>query len=70
MRGSPAAQGGLKAGDVIVSINDQSVERNEDVQKLVEKSKIGQPLEIKVQRNGKTVNLRVRPAPLPAAKRG
>ncbi|MEL6461883.1 MAG: HhoA/HhoB/HtrA family serine endopeptidase [Cyanobacteria bacterium J06621_15] len=69
MRGSPASQGGLKAGDVIVSINDKSVERNEDVQKLVEKSKIGQPLEIKVQRNGKTVNLRVRPAPLPAARR-
>ena len=69
MRGSPASQGGLKAGDVIVSINDKSVERNEDVQKLVEKSKIGQPLEIQVERNGKTVNLKVIPAPLPAAKR-
>ena len=68
MRGSPASQGGLKAGDVIVSINDKSVKRNEDVQKLVEKSKIGQPLEIQVERNGKTVNLKVRPAPLPPAK--
>jgi len=69
MRGSPASQGGLKAGDVIVSINEKSVKRNEDVQKLVEKSKIGQPLNIQVQRNGKTVNLKVRPAPLPAASR-
>ncbi|MCJ8279812.1 MAG: trypsin-like peptidase domain-containing protein [Rivularia sp. ALOHA_DT_140] len=69
MRGSPASQGGLKAGDVIVSINKQSVKRNEDVQKLVEKSKIGQPLDIQVQRNGRTVNLTVRPAPLPAARR-
>lgn len=68
MRGSPASQGGLKAGDVIVSINDKSVKGNEDVQKLVEKSKIGQPLEIQVERNGKTVNLKVRPAPLPAAR--
>lgn len=68
MRGSPASQGGLKAGDVIVSINDKSVKSNEDVQKLVEKSKIGQPLEIQVERNGKTVNLKVRPAPLPAAR--
>ncbi len=69
MRGSPASQGGLKAGDVIVSINQQRVDRNEDVQKIVEKSKIGQPLGIEVERNGKTVKLTVRPAPLPAARR-
>ncbi len=68
MRGSPASQGGLKAGDVIVSIDKQRVTNNEDVQRLVEKSKIGQPLSIEVERNGKTVNLAVRPAPLPAAK--
>jgi Do/DeqQ family serine protease len=67
MSGSPASQGGLKAGDVIVSINNQSVKRNEDVQKLVEQSKIGQQLSIQVKRNGRTVNLSVRPAPLPAA---
>ncbi|MEO1560495.1 MAG: HhoA/HhoB/HtrA family serine endopeptidase, partial [Cyanobacteria bacterium J06632_19] len=69
MRGSPASQGGLKAGDVIVSINNQSVKRNEDVQKIVENSKIGQPLNLKVERNGRTVNLTVRPATLPAANR-
>ena len=69
MRGSPASKGGLKAGDVIVSINNESVKRNEDVQKLVEKSKIGQPLDIQIERNGKTVNLKVSPAPLPAARR-
>ncbi|MGB6300258.1 MAG: HhoA/HhoB/HtrA family serine endopeptidase [Rivularia sp. (in: cyanobacteria)] len=68
MSGSPASQGGLKAGDVIVSINNQPVTRNEDVQKLVEKSKIGQQLNIEVKRNGRTVNLAVRPAPLPPAR--
>ncbi len=69
MRGSPASRGGLKAGDVIVSINKQSVSKNEDVQKIVEKSKIGQPLSIQVERNGRTVQLTVRPAPLPIAGR-
>jgi Do/DeqQ family serine protease len=68
MRGSPASQGGLKAGDVITSINNQRVDNNEDVQKLVEKSKIGQPLDIEVERNGRKVKLAVRPAPLPAAR--
>ena len=68
MRGSPASQGGLKAGDVIVKINNQNVTRNEDVQKIVENSTIGQPLNIEVERNGRTVKLAVRPAPLPAAR--
>ena len=68
MRGSPASQGGLKAGDVIVKMNDQNVTRNEDVQKIVENSTIGQPLNIEVERNGRTVKLAVRPAPLPAAR--
>ncbi|MGB7375764.1 MAG: HhoA/HhoB/HtrA family serine endopeptidase [Rivularia sp. (in: cyanobacteria)] len=68
MSGSPASQGGLKAGDVIVSLNKQSVKGNEDVQKLVEESQIGQPLNVEVKRNGRTLNLTVRPAPLPAAK--
>ncbi|WP_414620031.1 HhoA/HhoB/HtrA family serine endopeptidase [Calothrix sp. CCY 0018] len=68
MSGSPASQGGLKAGDVIVSINNQSVKRNEDVQKLVEESKIGQQLNVEVKRNGTTVNLAVTPAPLPPAE--
>ncbi len=69
MRGSPASQGGLKAGDVIVSINKQRVIKNEDVQKIVENSQIGKPLDIEVERNGRTVKLAVRPAPLPAARR-
>ena len=69
MRGPPASQGGLKAGDVIVRINKQRVNKNEDVQKLVEKSEIGKPLTIEVERNGRTVELAVRPAPLPAARR-
>ena len=69
MRGSPASRGGLKAGDVIVKINKQGVDKNEDVQRIVENSKIGQPLNIEVERNGRTVKLSVRPAPLPAARR-
>jgi len=70
MRGSPASQGGLKAGDVIVSINKQPVNNNEDVQKLVENSTIGKPLNIEVQRNGRTINLAVRPEPLPTTGQG
>jgi serine protease Do len=62
---SPAATAGLRAGDVIERINNQSVTKQEEVQKLVEKSKIGFPLQLQVERNGRTVNISVTPAPLP-----
>ena len=62
---SPAAQGGLRAGDVIKSINNQPVTKVEEVQKLVENSKIGTPLQIQIERNGATSQVTVKPAPLP-----
>ncbi|WP_413176172.1 HhoA/HhoB/HtrA family serine endopeptidase [Anabaena azotica] len=62
---SPAAVGGLKPGDVIKSINNQPVSKVDEVQKLVENSQIGTPLQVQVDRQGKTVQLTVNPAPLP-----
>ncbi len=66
---SPASRAGLRAGDVIQSINGQTVNKNDEVQKIVEKSKVGVPLKIKVERNGRTVDLNVTPAPLPVERR-
>ncbi|QSJ21153.1 trypsin-like peptidase domain-containing protein [Nostoc sp. UHCC 0702] len=65
---SPAAIGGLRVGDVIQRINNQSVTKIEEVQKLVENSKIGSPLQIEVERNGQTTEVAVSPAPLPARR--
>ncbi|MFN6572278.1 serine protease [Nostoc minutum NIES-26] len=65
---SPAAVAGLRAGDVVQRINNQSVTKIEEVQKLVETSKIGSPLQIQVERNGKTTEIAVSPAPLPVRR--
>jgi S1-C subfamily serine protease len=62
---SPAAVGGLKPGDVIQSINNQPVNKVEEVQKIVENSQIGNPLQVQIDRNGRTFQLTVSPAPLP-----
>ncbi|MCX7593420.1 MAG: trypsin-like peptidase domain-containing protein [Fischerella sp.] len=62
---SPAAIAGLREGDVIQSINNQPVTDIEQVQKLVENSRIGIPLQLQVQRNGQNVQVAVKPAPLP-----
>ncbi|GAB1540243.1 HhoA/HhoB/HtrA family serine endopeptidase [Scytonema sp. NUACC21] len=65
---SPAAAAGLRQGDVIQGINNQPVTKIEDVQKIVENSKIGVPIQIQVQRGGQTTQIAVRPAPLPVRR--
>ncbi len=67
---SPAAAAGLRPGDVIKSISNQPVTKIEQVQKLVENSKIGSNLPIQVERNGQILQLAVRPAPLPVRREG
>lgn len=68
VRGSPAATAGLRAGDVIISINNKSVAKNEEVLKILENSQIGSPLQIQLERNGQTAQIAVSPAPLPAPR--
>ncbi|TVP56663.1 MAG: PDZ domain-containing protein [Nodularia sp. (in: Bacteria)] len=67
---SPASVAGLKSGDLIQRINNQPVTKIEEVQKLVEKSQIGIPLQIQVERNGQVISVAVSPAPLPARTQG
>ncbi|MBW4685170.1 MAG: trypsin-like peptidase domain-containing protein [Komarekiella atlantica HA4396-MV6] len=67
---SPASVAGLQSGDVIKSINNQPVTKIEEVQKLVENSKIGSTLQIQVERDGQSSQVGVRPAPLPVQREG
>ncbi|MBM7625118.1 S1C family serine protease [Sporohalobacter salinus] len=48
---SPADKAGLKAGDVIVEINDKEVRKPEDVVKLVEKAKVGDKIVLRILRD-------------------
>ncbi len=66
LEGSPAAQGGLKQGDVIQKINGASVKTASDVQSQVESSTIGTPLEVEVIRNNQPQTFKVRPGAFPA----
>jgi serine protease Do len=65
---SPAADAGLRQGDLILRINNQSVTKIEEVQRLVENSQIGNPLQIQVERNGQITQVAVKPQPLPAQR--
>jgi serine protease Do len=62
---SPAAKAGLKQGDVISTIEEQEVNLPQDVQKIVEKSKVGDTVKLALVRQNKNVNLPVQVGILP-----
>ncbi|BAY63926.1 peptidase S1 and S6 chymotrypsin/Hap [Calothrix brevissima NIES-22] len=61
---SPAASAGIRRGDVIVQIDGQAVSTAEQLQNVVENSRLGQVLQVKVQRGNQTQQLSVRTAEL------
>ncbi len=54
---SPAAAAGLKAGDVVVAINDRTVQSDNDLYNAEGIAPIGSTLELKVLREGKPMTL-------------
>lgn len=64
--GSPADDAGLRAGDVIQTINNQPVTTTEEFQRLVERSKVGSSLQLTLQRNEQSRQVAVRLEALPA----
>ena len=62
---SPAALAGFRPGDVIQKINNQPMLKSESVQKLVQNTKVGTSLQVEVNRDGKLINLEVKPGNLP-----
>ncbi|MBW4605962.1 MAG: trypsin-like peptidase domain-containing protein [Hassallia sp. WJT32-NPBG1] len=61
---SPAAAAGMRLGDVIVQIDGQPVATAEELQDIVENSRLGQTLQVKVLRGNQTQQLSVRTAEL------
>ncbi|MBW4658722.1 MAG: trypsin-like peptidase domain-containing protein [Drouetiella hepatica Uher 2000/2452] len=70
MEGSPAAQAGIRAGDVIQKIGGTTVTTADTVQSTVEASKIGEDLPIELRRDGQTLTIGVKPGVLPAQPAG
>lgn len=56
---TPAAAAGIRRGDVIVSFDGQSVTAADQLQSIVENSRVGQVIQIKVQRGDQTQQLAV-----------
>ncbi|HLO51088.1 MAG TPA: HhoA/HhoB/HtrA family serine endopeptidase [Kamptonema sp.] len=64
---SPAGSAGLRLGDIIQKIEGVVVNTPGEVQERVETSIIGKDLEVEVNREGKILKLKVKPAAFPPA---
>ncbi len=63
--GGPAEDAGIKSGDVIVTFNDHPVEEMRDLPRMVAETPIDQKAKVKVLRNGKQIELKVKVGELP-----
>jgi serine protease Do len=63
---SPAGKAGIKVGDVIIEYNGETVHYSSDLPHLVGRTRVGSDAKLKVLRDGKTHNLKVRIGELPA----
>ncbi|MEH2401662.1 MAG: HhoA/HhoB/HtrA family serine endopeptidase [Nostoc sp.] len=61
---SPAASAGIRRGDVILQVDGKAITSAEQLQNFVEDSRLGQVLQVKVQRGNQTQQLSVRTAEL------
>lgn len=66
MERTPAAQAGLRPGDVIVAMNDTTILAATDVQEQVERAGVGSVLRLEVNRNGDVQRLEIRPVAMPS----
>jgi S1-C subfamily serine protease len=62
---SPAAQAGLRPGDIIQQIGEQAIANAEEVRQLVEQAGVGGQLQVQVRRQGQTLSFTLQPEPLP-----
>lgn len=61
---SPAAAAGINSGDAIVEFNGQKVVDAEQLQRMVENSEVGKPIEIRIYRGQEMRKLTIRPGEL------
>ena len=62
---SPAEEGGLRRGDLVINAEGTEINDPRSLLMQVENAQIGKPFELEVVRNNKEINLSIKPAALP-----
>jgi uncharacterized protein len=55
--GSAAAQAGLQRGDVILKVNEKSLQKTAELESFIQTAKKGEPFKLEVLRKGKTTTI-------------
>ena len=63
---SPAERAGLRRGDLVVGADHRTVDEPEELLALVEASRVGQPLQLHIQRGKQEFQLEVTPEAMPS----
>ncbi len=64
LQGTPAERAGLRRGDVVTEIDGEAINNAEQLQRLVETSKVGQTLKVQVQRGNQARPISIKTAEL------
>jgi S1-C subfamily serine protease len=67
---APAAQAGMKPGDVIQKVNNVAVNAASDVQDQIEKTRVGENVAIEIQRGNEKQVIQVKPIAYPVESAG
>ena len=59
--GQPAAEAGIRAGDIILTINNRQIENANELRNVIAAVRPGEEVQITLSRNGKEVRVTVRP---------
>ncbi|WP_313707622.1 HhoA/HhoB/HtrA family serine endopeptidase [Planktothrix agardhii] len=65
MPNSPAHQSGLRAGDVIIQVDNIAVTKADEIQQIVENVTVGSELKMQIKRQGQPLNLDVKTGAIP-----
>lgn len=63
---SPAQKSGVEEGDIIIKINGENVDDENKIAEMIQKSAIGQKIELEIWRDGKTLKMEATLSELPA----
>ena len=59
VKGGPAEKAGLQSGDIIYKVNDTLIQSFDDLEKIIDNSKIGDQLRVLANRNGEKITATV-----------